>query len=706
MKRVLLILLFSALFGRTPAQELRSPDRRLHLRFELTPAGEATYRLDLEGQPVLLPGRLGFRIATLPDRPQTPDETLTRDFTIAAVRYDSLDERWQPVWGEERTIRNHYNELAVTLSHTSGRRMTVRFRLFDDGLGFRYEFADQPRLQYFIVRDELTEFALTGDHTAYWIPCDYDTQEFDYTVSRLSEIPGLFDRAVGGKRIVQRERNRVQTALLMKSDEGLYILLHEAALVGYSCMHLEAVGGNRLRTHLTPDAIGNKAYMQTPCHTPWRTVTVSRDARDLLRSRLTLNLNEPCAIEDTSWIRPLKYMGVWWEMITGKSTWSYTSDFASVRLGQTNYRTAAPHGRHGATTDNCLRYIDFAAAHGFDALLIEGWNAGWEDWENRWKERVFDFVTPYPDFDLEAVTAHAREKGLELIMHHETSASVRNYERLLDTAYRFMTAHGYRTVKSGYVGRILPRGEYHYGQWMVDHYLHAVRTAARYRIAVNAHEAVRPTGLCRTWPNLLANESARGSEYHAFGGIRTHHTAILPFTRLAGGAMDYTPGIFEMEMAQHNPRNRSHAYCTIANQLALYVTMPSPVQMACDLPETYERFPDAFRFIEQVAVAWDRSVYIEAEPAKYITVARRAKDSDIWYVGSIAGDEAHEAVIPLDFLDPDRPYTATVYGDAPDADCRTNPQSYRIRTLEVDASTVLHQRCVEAGGCAIRIAPR
>lgn len=709
---LLLAALVAAVAGFS--QELRSPDGRLKLTFALQADGVPAYSLDYGDMPVLLASRMGFVLtrpqkewAAVSDPPANALLRLTHGFTATSIRYDTFDETWHPVWGEERTIRNRYNEMAVSLLHDTGIELRIRFRLFDDGLGFRYEFPEQKGLTCFVVRDERTEFALTGDHRAYWIPGDYGTQEFDYTVSTLSRIEALFDEAVGLKRIQQLASKRVvQTALQLKTDRGLYINLHEAALTDYPCMLLElGKTGFTFTSHLTPDALGNKAYLQTPCHTPWRTAIVSDDARRILASRLTLNLNEPCKIEDTSWIRPLKYMGVWWEMITGKSSWSYTDEFPSVRLRETDYRKARPHGRHGATTDKVLHYLDFAAAHGFDALLVEGWNVGWEDWEGNWKEQVFDFVTPYPDFDLERVTAYARNKGVQLIMHHETSGSVSNYERSLDTAYRFLVAHGYRAVKSGYVGRIIPRGEYHYGQWMVNHYLHAVERAACYRITVNAHEAVRPTGLCRTWPNLVANESARGTEYHALGGIRPHHAAILPFTRLIGGPMDYTPGIFEMDLSRYNPRNRSRAQCTIANQLALYVTLPSPMQMACDLPQTYERFPDAFGFIEEVALDWERSIYLEAEPAEYVTVARKAKGSQTWFVGSIAGAHAHDARIAFGFLDPGVCYTATVYSDAADTDYRTNPQAYQIRRIAVNSRSELVVPCVAAGGCALKIEP-
>ena len=549
-------------------------------------------------------------------------------FEVSGTSRNEIDETWTPVWGEEASIRNHCNEMTVTLRQTSSDRiMSIRFRLFNDGLGFRYEFPDQGNLTYFVITDELTEFAMAGDHTAWWIPGDYDTQEYDYTKSRLSEIRGLLKSAISDNlsQTIFSDCG-VQTSLQMKTDDGLYINLHEAALVDYPAMHLE-LDDSRLvfKAHLTPDPNGDKAYMQTPCTTPWRTVIVSENAADILASRITLNLNEPCKIEDTSWIHPCKYVGVWWEMITNKSSWSYTNALRSVHLDTDDLSLVKPNGTHAANNENVRKHIDFAAEHGFDAVLVEGWNIGWEDWFGNMKEYVFDFVTPYPDFDVQALNDYAHSKGVKLIMHHETSASPRNYERQLDTAYRFMNKYGYDAVKSGYVGNIIPKGNNHYNQWMVNHYLWAVKKAADYRIMVNAHEAVRPTGLCRTWPNLIGNESARGTEYQAFGGSKTFHATVLPFTRLIGGPMDYTPGIFEQDIEKINPSNHSHANCTIANQLGIYVAMSSPLQMAADLPETYERFMDAFQFIKDVALDWSESRYLEAEPGEYVTVARKAK---------------------------------------------------------------------------------
>ena len=677
------------------AEELLSPSGDLKLNFELAEGGAPVYSLEYKGKPVIGGSRLGIRL---------DNSGLFDWFEVTDVDRSETDETWETVWGEESVIRDRHNEMAVTLRQTSSdRRMVIRFRLFDDGLGFRYEFPAQNNLVYFVIADELTEFAMTGDHTAWWIPGDYDTQEYDYTESRLSEIRGLLDGAVSGN-LSQTifSSTGVQTALQMKTDEGVYINLHEAALVNYPAMHLELDDERMVfKAHLTPDPNGDKAYMQTPCTTPWRTVIVSDDARDILASRITLNLNEPCKIDDTSWIHPYKYVGVWWEMITGKSSWSYTDDLKSVHIDTDDLSKVKPNGRHGATTANVKKYIDFAAENGFDGVLVEGWNAGWEDWFGNMKERVFDFVTPYPDFDLDEILAYAASKGVRMIMHHETSSSVRNYERQLDTAYRFMKEKGYDAVKSGYVGNIIPKGNNHYNQWMVNHYLYAVEKAADYRIMVNAHEAVRPTGLCRTWPNLISNESARGTEYQGTDGSKTFHVTVLPFTRLIGGPMDYTPGIFEMDISKINPSNHTHSNCTIANQLGIYVVMSSPLQMACDLPENYMRFPDAFQFIKDVAVDWSESRYLEAEPGRYVTVARKARETGQWFVGNVTGDRDHVSEISFDFLDPGKVYVATVYADAPDADYLTNPQAYTVRQYRCTSETSFTQKAVEGGGYAI-----
>ena len=631
---------------------------------------------------------------------------LMTGFKIKDTRTSTFDETWRPVWGEESEIRNHYNELEVTLDQPMNNRyIVIRFRLFNDGLGFRYEFPQQQNLNYFVIKEEHSQFAMAGDHTAYWIPGDYDTQEYDYTTSRLSEIRGKMKEAVtpNSSQYVFSPTG-VQTALMMKTDDGLYINLHEAALVDYSCMSLNLDDKNMVfESWLTPDAKGDKGYMQTPCNSPWRTVIVSDDARDILASRITLNLNEPCKIADPSWIHPVKYVGVWWDMITGRGTWAYTDDVYSVKLGETDYMQTKPNGKHSANTENVKRYIDFAAKHGFDAVLVEGWNQGWEDWFGKSKDYVFDFVTPYPDFDVQELHRYAAGKGIEMMMHHETSSSVRNYERHMDKAYQFMVDNGYSSVKSGYVGDIIPRGEHHYGQWMVNHYLYAVTKAADYKIMVNAHEAVRPTGLCRTYPNLIGNESARGTEYESFGGSNVNHTTILPFTRLVGGPMDYTPGIFETDCSKMNPTNTSRVRSTLVRQLALYVTMYSPLQMAADVPENYERFMDAFQFIKDVPVDWQRTEYLEAEPGEYVTIARKDKHSNDWYVGCSAGYNGHESKLTLDFLDPDKKYEATIYADAKDASWDKNPQAYTITKKKVTAKTKLNLKAGIGGGYAISI---
>lgn len=706
----------AATIGASAQEVLRSPDGELELRFSLSEKGEPTYALDYKGRAVVLPSRMGLELrgdapalefgAEIQKGGYGEPVSLYDGFEQCGAVRSEFDETWQPVWGEESSIRNRYNELAITLRQPqSGRQMVVRFRLYDEGVGFRYEFPEQEAMTYFTIREERTQFAMTGDHTAFWIPGDYDTQEYDYTESKLSEIRQLMPQAITpNSSQTPFSPTGVQTALQLKSDDGLYINIHEAALVDYPCMHLDLDDERMVFTsHLTPDAQGWKGYMQTPCHTPWRTVMVTDDAREILASRLILNLNEPCAIEDTSWIKPVKYVGVWWEMITGKSDWAYTQELPSVHLGVTDYAAVKPSGRHAANNANVRRHIDFAAEHGFDQVLVEGWNVGWEDWFGHTKDYVFDFVTPYPDFDIEALNNYAHEKGVRLMMHHETSSSVRNYERHLEAAYDLMNRHGYNAVKSGYVGDILPRGEHHYGQWMVNHYLYAVQEAARHHIMVNAHEAVRPTGLCRTWPNLIGNESARGTEYQAFGGTKPMHVTLLPFTRLQGGPMDYTPGIFSMEVSKLNPANNSHVNATIANQLALYVTLYSPLQMAADVPEHYEQYMDAFRFIKEVAVDWDESRYLLAEPGDLIVIARRAKGTAKWFVGGVTDENRRTAEFSFDFLDPEKSYVATLYADAPDADYRTNPEAYTIRTGKVTAKSKLKVEMAAGGGFALSI---
>ena len=702
------------------AQKLTSPDGNLVMNFSLNEQGAPVYNLTYKEKAVIKPSTLGLELKREDPEKKTDFEwtemkdkagvdkrtNLMTGFKIKDTRTSTFDETWRPVWGEESEIRNHYNELEVTLDQPMNNRyIVIRFRLFNDGLGLRYEFPQQQNLNYFVIKEEHTQFAMSGDHTAYWIPGDYDTQEYDYTTSRLSEIRGKMKTAVtpNSSQYVFSPTG-VQTALMMKTDDGLYINLHEAALVDYSCMSLNLDDKNMVfESWLTPDAKGDKGYMQTPCNSPWRTIIVSDDARDILASRITLNLNEPCKIADPSWIHPVKYVGVWWDMITGRGTWAYTDDVYSVKLGETDYSQTKPNGKHSANTENVKRYIDFAAKHGFDAVLVEGWNEGWEDWFGKNKDYVFDFVTPYPDFNVQELHRYAAGKGIELMMHHETSSSVRNYERHLDKAYQFMVDNGYSSVKSGYVGDIIPRGEHHYGQWMVNHYLYAVTKAADYKIMVNAHEAVRPTGLCRTYPNLIGNESARGTEYESFGGNNVNHTTILPFTRLIGGPMDYTPGIFEMDCSKMSPTNTSHARTTLVRQLALYVTLYSPLQMAADIPENYERFMDAFQFIKDVPVDWQKTEYLEAEPGEYVTIARKDKHSNDWYVGCSAGYNGHESKLTLDFLDPDKKYEATIYADAKGTAWNNNPQAYTITKKKVTAKTKLNLKAGIGGGYAISI---
>ena len=680
------------------AESITSPNGQLQLNFSVNSQGEPVYELFYKGKAVIKPSKLGLELKN--------DPGLMNGFTLADTQTSTFDETWEPVWGEVKQIRNHYNEMAVTLDQKAqDRNIIIRFRLFDDGLGFRYEFPLQKNLNYFVIKEERTQFAMTGDHKAFWIPGDYDTQEYDFTESKLSEIRGLMKSAITGNASqIQFSPTGVQTSLQMKTADGLYINLHEAALVDYSCMHLNLDDKNLIfESWLTPDAVGDKGYMQAPCKSPWRTVIVSDDARDILASKLTLNLNEPCAYEDVSWIKPVKYVGVWWEMIAGKSTWAYTDDLPSVKLGETDYSKTKPNGRHGANNENVKRYIDFAAAHGFDQVLVEGWNEGWEDWFGHSKDYVFDFVTPYPDFDVKMLNAYAKSKGVKLMMHHETSSSVRNYERHMDKAYRFMVDNGYNAVKSGYVGDIIPRGEHHYGQWMNNHYLYAVKKAADYKICVNGHEAVRPTGLCRTYPNLIGNESARGTEYEAFGGSKPFHTTLLPFNRLIGGPMDYTPGIFDTKLDFMGDLPHGQVQTTLAKQLALYVTLYSPLQMAADLVENYEKHMDAFQFIKDVAVDWDDSEYIEAEPGDYITVARKAKGTDNWFVGGITDENARTAGFTLDFLTPGKQYVATLYADGKDADYKENPTSYQIKKGIVTNKTKISVWEARSGGFALSL---
>ena len=706
----------------TDINTLSSPDGKLEMSFHLTGDGTPEYTLDYDGSPVILSSGMGFELrgvlkaqkidynadGTVSKSDWKPCESLHDGFVVESVERSSHDETWAPVWGEEDSIRNHYNELAVNLVQASTeRRLVIRFRLFNDGLGFRYEFPSQKNLNYFVIKEDLTQFAMTADHTAWWIPGDYDTQEYNYTQCRLSEISKHFKEALtGNDSQTPFSINGVQTSLQLRTDEGLYINIHEAALVNYPCMHLDLDPATLTFTsHLTPDAQGWKGRMQTPCKTPWRTIQVAPSATAQLASRIILNLNEPCALEDVSWIHPVKYVGVWWEMISGKGSWNYTDDFSSVKLGETDYSLSTPNGRHSANNANVRRYIDFAAEHGFDEVLVEGWNEGWEDWANCNKDYVFDFITPYPDFDIKALNDYAHSKGVKLLMHHETSASARNYERHMEEAYQLMNRYGYDAVKSGYVGDILPLGEHHYSQWLINHYLYAVTEAARHHIMVNAHEAVRPTGLCRTYPNLVGNESARGTEYQAFGGTPPSHVTVLPFTRLNGGPMDFTPGIFVMDLASATGgRNTSWVNATIANQLGLYVTMYSPLQMAADYPEHYEQFMDAFQFIKDVEVDWRRSEYLLAEPGDYIVTARQGKKSGRWFMGGVTDENARTLSVPLSFLENGKTYEATIYADASDAHYRNNPQAYTITGKTVTSSDSLEIFMAPGGGFAVSFA--
>ena len=719
------------------AATVTSPGGHVVLNFTLDQQGRPTYELAYKDRPVVKPSHLGLLLARDKHASKGMQETDLMDgFAIADEQTTTFDETWQPVWGENRDIRNHYTEYAATLQQkATQRQIVIRFRVYDDGMGLRYEFPQQKELNYFLIADERTEFAMTGDHTAWWLPGDYDTQEQETQECRLSEIRGRMEKAVnwGNSSVAVFSPTGVQTSLQMKSQDGLYINIHEAACTDYATMHLELVdaqtralttelrGSSNVYTpapkpdnryalpapytfvsHLTPDATGLKGCMQTPCSTPWRTIIVSDDARDMLSSNLILNLNEPCALDDVSWIHPTKYCGVWWEMIVGRGSWHYTNDYPSIKLDQIDWKKVKPNGTHKANNENVRRYIDFAAANGLDQVLVEGWNVGWEDWANMWKRDVFDFVTPYPDFDIKMLNDYAHSKGVKLLMHHETSSSSQNYERHLEQAFQLMNEYGYDAVKTGYVGDIIPRGDHHYSQSMNNHYLYVVKEAAKHHIMVNAHEATRPTGLCRTYPNLVGNESARGTEYEAFGGSRPDHTCILPFTRLQGGPMDYTPGIFVTKLSEWSD-NTSWARITLCGSLALYLTMYSPLQMAADLPEHYERFMDAFQFIRDVACDWDQSIYLEAEPADYITVARKAKGTANWFIGGKCDENGHKSVIKLDFLDKGRKYDCTIYADAKDAHYEKNPQAYTITKRVVKAGDVLKVTEAPGGGFAVSL---
>ena len=688
------------------AQQVKSPNGNVVVSFSLVDNGVPTYQVSYKGKPVIKQSRLGLELTPSNNDGIKPEDTnLMNGFKVSNTETSSFKEVWKPVWGETSSILNHYNEMAVSLTQEHpNRTIIVRFRVYNDGMGLRYEFPRQSNLGYFIIKDEHTQFAMAGDHTAWWLPGDYDTQEYETVTSKLSEIRSKMKAAVTDNTSQTTfSETGVQTSLQMKSSDGLYINLHEAACVNYPTMHLNLDDKNMVfESWLTPDAQGNKAYMQAPRTTPWRTLIVSDDARDMLSSNLILNLNEPCQYDDTSWIKPVKYCGVWWEMIVGRKSWSYTDEFPAVEIGVTDFSKAKPNGRHGATTAEVKRYIDFAAKNGLDQVLVEGWNIGWEDWFGHSKFKVFDFQTPYPDFDIKALNEYAHSKGVKLLMHHETSASVMNYERYMQDAYKLMNKYGYNSVKSGYVGNIIPRGEHHYGQVMNNHYLHAVTEAAKHKIMVNAHEATRPTGLCRTYPNLIGNESARGTEYEAFGGNNPDHTVILPFTRLQGGPMDYTPGIFETQLKNWSS-NQSYVHTTLAGQLALYLVMYSPLQMAADLPEHYEKYNDAFQFIKDVAVDWDDSKYIEAEPGDYITVARKAKGTDNWFIGGKCDENGHKAVIKLDFLDKGKTYECTIYSDAADADYEKNPKAYSIIRKQVKRGDVLKINEARGGGFGVSL---
>lgn len=686
-----------------------SPNGKVVVRFGID-NGRPYYTVQYDTKDVIKKSFLGLELAKDKHASKGMKETSLMDgFELMQTIKTSHDDTWKPVWGETDEIRNHYNEMTVSLLQAeNNRNIKICFRVYDDGVGFRYEFPQQKELNYFVIKEEHTQFAMAGDHKAWWLPGDYDTQEQETQESKLSEIRSRFHDAVnwGNSSVAVFSDTGVQTALQMKSDDGLYINIHEAACINYPTMHLNLDDKNMVfESWLTPDATGLKGYMQTPCNTPWRTILVSDDARDMLSSHLILNLNEPCKIKDTSWIHPTKYVGVWWEMIVGKSSWNYTDEFPSVQLGITDYNKAKPNGKHGATTANVKKYIDFAAENGIDQVLVEGWNIGWEDWFGHSKDYVFDFVTPYPDFDIDYLNKYAHEKGVKLMMHHETSSSTQNYERHLEAAFNLMNKYGYDAVKTGYVGDIIPRGDHHFSQSTNNHYMHVIEEAAKHHIMVNAHEAVRPTGLCRTYPNMIGNESARGTEYEAFGGSRPDHTVILPFTRLQGGPMDYTPGILETQLKTWS-NNQNYVHTTLVGQLALYLTMYSPLQMVADLPENYKKYNNAFQFIKDVPCDWSRSIYLEAEPADYITVARQDKNSNDWYIGGKCDENGHKSVLKLDFLDKDYVYDCTIYADAKNADYKNNPKAYKITHRKVKKGDVLKLTMAPGGGFAISLMAR
>lgn len=680
------------------AQTVSSPSKLIALDFKIT-NGKPAYSVTFKGKPIVKESLLGIKLKESTD--------LATNFTLTDSKMTAVNETWQPVLGEEANITNHYNQLTVNLTQQkTNRKLNIIFRVFDEGVAFRYDFPKQADLNYFIISDEITQFNLTGDHKVFWLPGDFDSQEYPYNESKISGIdtqkPGVADAAialksVGGKYLIQ-------SPLMMKTSDNLYLNIFEAAVVNYPVMHLDTdIQNFTFSAHLVPNAIGDKAYLQTPCVSPWRTIMMSDDARDIVGSKMILNLNEPCKIEDVSYIKPMKYVGIWWEMHVGKSTWDYAG---SQNAQNATTKELIPSGKHGATTENTKRYIDFAAKHGFDGVLVEGWNVGWEDWFGNWKEEVFDFVTPYPDFDIQAVSDYAKSKNVKMIMHHETSGSVANYERHMDRAFENMQKYGYPAVKSGYVGRIIPRGEFHDGQTMVNHFNFAARRAADYKVMINSHESVRPTGYSRTYPNYIAAEAARGNEFNAWSvGNPPNHETILPFTRLLGGAMDYTPGIFEIKMNVYDPKKTEQVHTTLAKQLALYVTMYSPLQMAADLPENYEKYPDAFQFIKDVEMDWDTSKYLEAEPGDYLTVVRKTKGKNSWFLGAITDENARKSTIALDFLPKGQKFKANIYEDAADAHWEKNPKAYKIRTIEVNSKSKIDLNLAPGGGTAISFEP-
>ncbi|WP_341222162.1 glycoside hydrolase family 97 protein [Polaribacter atrinae] len=691
-------MLLMSFYNSINAQTIKSPNKDLTLKFEVNNQGIAVYQLEYKGKSVIKPSKLGLEIKDVP--------SFMEGFVVSNTEQKTVDASWDPIMGEQKTIKNNYTELLVELKQpeVANRLLKIRFRLFNDGLGFRYEFPKQPNLNYFIIKEEHTEFQLAGNHKIFWIPGDYDTNEYAYTTSKITEIPGLMEKATIFINSQSPIKNiAIQTPSMMKTEDGLYINIHEAALVNYPAMSLNVDAKTfKMSSHLTPDAVGNKGYMQTNTQSPWRTIVVSDKATEILASKLILNLNEPTKYKDVSWIKPMKYIGVWWEyFVAGKSTWAYGTE-TNVKLDQ-DFSKLTPNGKHGATNERVREYIDFASKHGFDAVLVEGWNIGWEDWIGNWKENVFDFVTPYPDFDVEALRDYAASKNVRIMMHHETSASATNYERRLDRAFQFMKDNNYNAVKTGYVGKIIPRGEHHDGQWMVNHFIHVAERAADYKVMINSHEAVRPTGLNRTYPNLIAQESARGTEFEAMGGLTPEHTTILPFTRLMGGPMDFTPGIFQTDLTYYNTGGNQRVNTTLTKQLAYYITMYSPLQMAADIPSNYERFPDAFQFIKDVALDWDNSYILEAEPGDYITIARKAKGKNEWFVGGITDENSRTSKIDFSYLPKGKKYIATIYADAKDASWNNNPQAYTVKKLMITSRSKLKQFIAPGGGFAISI---